>query len=270
MTLAETQSLFTATLEPQCSDARRERVLALMRRGGPIPPELALAIYANNFAGARVNALAVAYPACVRILGEACFNGIAHRFVDETPSEHSDLNLDGGRFGEFLDAWTATQAQFSEFRYLGDLARLEWLCHAAYYAADDAPFDFTAFAVAAHDAEENLRFQLGYSVGLLRSEYPVMAIREVNLSDDDAAEIQAGELPEHLVVSRPAFKAVVERIDAVTFNILAACREGQTLGQITDAGGKRADGVAEMLPQLIQRGWITGFSADDMRTPGDA
>jgi hypothetical protein len=163
----------------------------------------------------------------------------------------------------------ATQAQFSEFGYLGDLARLEWLCHAAYYAADNTPFDFTAFAAAAHDAK-TVRFQLGYSVGLLRSEYPVMAIREVNLSADDAAEIPAGELPEHLVVSRPAFKAVVERVDAITFDILAACRDRKTLGQITDAGGERADKVAEVLPQLIQRGWITGLSMDDMRTPGDA
>jgi hypothetical protein len=268
MNLADTETLFTASLEPRCSTPQRTRALHLIRKDGSIPPELALRIYGNNVSGARVKSLAATYPACFRILGEACFNSIAQRFIEHTPSEQPDLNYYGATLSDFLDDWTATREQFSDYRYLGDLARLEWLCHTAYYAEDDPPFDFTAFARACQDVQETLRFRLGHSVGLLQSEYPVVTIREVNLSEGDASEVQAGELPAYLVVSRPTYQPHVERVDEVTFQLLAACREGKTLGHIVDTCRQRAEKVAGTLPGLIRRGWITGVTVDRTCTPG--
>ncbi len=267
MNLAETEAVLTAGLEPRCPAERRTRALRLMREDGRIAPELVLQIYANNTSGARLKSLAAAYPACLRILGEACFNGIARRFIERTPSEQPDLNLYGASFGDFLDEWTATQEQLADFRYLGDLARLEWLCHKAYYAGDDPPFDFAAFSEFSYDAQERLRFRLGDSVGLLRSGYPVMAIREANLSDGDATEVWADETPEFLVVSRPDLQPRVERVDEMSFRVLSACRDGNTLGEIIDASGRRADKAAEILPMLVRRAWIAGFVADRAGTP---
>ena len=123
-------------------------------RGGQAS-ELALAIYRNNISGALVKTLSAAYPACYRILGESCFNGIARRFIEHKPSKQADLNHYGESFGEFLDSWTANHAAFSDYRYLGDVARLEWHCHTAYYAADAAAFDFNALAIAGCEAADS-------------------------------------------------------------------------------------------------------------------
>jgi len=267
MKLAETETLFTASLEPRCSTLQHARALHLICEDGHIPPELALQIYGNNVSSARIKPLAAAYPTIFRILGEACFNGIAHRFIEHTPSQYPDLNRYGATFSNFLDDWTAAQEQFSGYRYLGDLARLEWLCHTAYYAEDDPPFDFKKLAEANRDVQETLCFRLGHSVGLLQSEYPVMAIREINLSDGDAPEVHADELPEYLVVSRPAYQPQVERVDETTFQLLAACREGKTLGHIVDKVMHRASVITQILPGLIERGWITAFTA--VILPGD-
>jgi hypothetical protein len=260
MILAETLSVFTAGLEPAGNAARRARAIDLIGENGHIPAELALTIYGNNVSGALTKALTAAFPACRRILGETCFNAIAHRFTEHRPSKQADLNRYGASFGDFLDDWTTTQAAFSDYLYLGDLARLEWQYHTAYTAADDPPFDFKAFANASRDAPETLHFRVSYSLGLLQSDYPVMEIRETNLSDGDATEVQADKLPEYLVVSRQAMQPRVERVDAVSFQLLAACQDGRTLGHITNTGGNLASRLFETLPELIQRQWINGFT----------
>jgi hypothetical protein len=273
MNIAETESVFTASLEPRCSAAQRAQAIRLVHENGRIPAELALTIYGNNVSGALTKALTAAFPACRRILGETCFNAIAHRFIEHSPSKQADLNRYGASFSDFLDDWTATQAPFSDYRYLGDLARLEWFYYTAYTAADDPPFDFKALAEASRDAHELLRFRLSHSLGLLQSGYPVMEIRETNLSDGDATEVRADDLPEYLVVSRPALQARVERVDAVTFQLLAACQDGRTLGHISNTGSPLTNALLETLPELIQRQWITGFTMDGnfaTREPVDA
>jgi hypothetical protein len=102
--------------------------------------------------------------------------------------------------------------------------------------------------------------RLSHSLGLLQSDHPLMEIRATNLSAGDASEVRADELPEYLVVSRPALQAQVERVDAVTFQLLAACQDGRTLNHITNTGRYLANTLLETLPKLIQRHWITGFS----------
>jgi len=268
MTLADTETLFTTALIPPCSATQRTLALQLIRKNDHIPAALALRIYSNNVSGARSKSLAAAYPACFRILEEACFNNIAHRFSERTPSVHPDLNRYSATLGDFLDEWTQSHEQFSDYRYLGDLARLEWLCHTAYYAEDDPPFDFRTLARTSHGAQAAFCLRLGHSVGLLQSDYPVMVIREANLSDSDAVDVAAIELPEQLVVSRLAFQIQVERIDAYTFEVLAACQEGITLDHIIDTHQDHTSMIPGILPGLIQRGWITAVAAEKTGTPG--
>ena len=262
MNLVQTETLFTTALAPRCSAPQRTRARQLLRENDRIPPELALRIYGNNVSGTRVKSLVAAYPACSRILGEVCFNNMAQRFIEHTPSQQPDLNRYGALFSDFLDDWTAKQAQFSDYRYLGDLARLEWLCHTAYYAEDDPSFDFTALSNAGHNAQEAFSFRLGHSVGLLQSVCPVMEIRAINLSAGDATEVQAGALPEYLVVSRPAFQPRVERVNAIIFAVLVSCRKGMTLGHIIETHRHRTAVIPDILPRLIKCGWITSVTAD--------
>lgn len=266
MNLAQTEALLSAAVAPRCSAPQHTRARHLLLENDHIPPELALRIYGNNVSGARVKSLVAAYPACFRILGEVCFNSMAQRFIEHTPSQQPDLNRYGALFSDFLDDWTATQAQFSDYRYLGDLARLEWLCHTAHYAEDDPSFDFTALSNAGHNAQEAFSFRLGHSVGLLQSVYPVMEIRETNLSAGDATAVQAGALPEYLVVSRPAFQPRVERVDASIFEVLVSCRKGMTLGHIIDSHRHRTAVIPEILPRLIKFGWIASVTANQTCT----
>ncbi len=263
MMLETIQDRLTVAIAAPTDAVARRDAAGLIRDNTRIPPELALDIYSNNFMGAQASALATAYPACMRILGESCFNGLAYRFIAQTPSTAPDLNRYGEHFAELLDAWTRSASQLAEYAYLGDLARLEWLCHTAYYAADDPPFDFSALSHSDNSRQGQIRFALGHSIGLMQSNYPVMAIRELNLSDDGARTVADDGQTDFLVVSRPAYRSVVTHVDEQSFRLLRACQAGHTLGSIIEADALLAESIQTRLPQLIERGWITGFTLNE-------
>lgn len=260
MNLARTQTLFTAALKADSIGLRSKAAAKMIVDTGRIQPELALRIYRNNVVGARVKALMTAYPACVRILGADCFAAIAGNFSAAFPSTQQDLNRYGAQLAVFLGDWVRTHQQFSDYRYLKDLAHLEWLCHEAFYAHDDPPFDFGTLARAAERGPESIRLKLGSSVGVLRSSYPVMEIREINLADDAAASAVAGNSGEQLVVWRASYQALVARTDEPTFQLLAAVRAGCTLERIIEGMGADASLLCETVPRLIKRGWISGVT----------
>ena len=263
MMLETVQDRLTEAISAPANEPARVAAARLIRNNSRIPPALAVDIYANNTRGAETMALAAAYPACLRILGETCFNGLARRFIGQTPSTTPDLNLYGEHLGDLLEDWTRSEPQLAEYAYLGDLARLEWLCHTAYYAADDPPFDFTALSQCGDDKQEQICFHLGHSIGLIQSEYPIMAIRELNLSDDPAESVADEAQTSYLVVSRPAFQAEVSRIDEQGFRLLQACQAGHTLGSLIETDAALAKSVRTRVPQLIERGWIAGFTFAD-------
>lgn len=261
--LARTQDVFIAAVQRAEHGEVRARTPAvyfenLAAENPRIPPDVAASIYRNNVSGGRAKALAVAYPACARILGAECFEGIARHFSESTPATHADLNLYGAEFADFLEQRVTVLEAFSDYAYLGDLARLEWLCHVAYYATDDAPFDFEQLARSVGGSGESLKLRLGNSVGLLRSEYPVMSIREVNLADGNAASVSAADCPQHFVVWRSELNACVEQVDRMTFDLLAAIESGATLGEIASTRPEAAAVLSDSVPRLIQRGWIAG------------
>ena len=268
MILETVQDRLTDAINTSANEPARRAATRLIRDNSRIPTELALDIYANNRRGAQAMALVAAYPASLRILGETCFNGLARRFIAQTPSTTPDLNLYGEHFGDLLKAWTRSESQLAEYAYLGDLARLEWLCHTAYYAADDPPFDFTALSQCGDDCQEQIRFRLGHSIGLMQSDYPIMEIRELNLSDDPAHSVADEAQTSYLVVSRPVFQAEVTRIDEQGFRLLQACQSGHTLGGLIETDAALAESLRTRLPQLIERGWITGFSIADGQGDG--
>jgi len=251
MILAETLTCFTNSLKPDCSSSEFQNAENLLLDNERIPAALALKIYMNNTSGARHNALAAAYPACLRILGEDCFTHIANQFIKHMPSLQRDLNLSGSNFSEYLENWTTTQPGFSDYHYLGDLARLEWFCHMAYYADSDTTFDFELLASADSVDQKELHFQLGSSVNLLESDYPVMELQRANISGGAAISVSAENFPEHLVIARLKFQATITRTNHATFDLLSACRNNDTLGAMIEN-----DINTEALPKLIQRGWI--------------
>jgi hypothetical protein len=215
----------------------------LLGRGGTP----GMSVYRSNVFGNWAQALSSAYPIVRKIVGEEFFEGLARAYAREYASASGDLNEYGERLPEFVAAFAQTQ----DLPYLPDVARMEWLAHRAYYAADAAGFDFEALETS---APERLRLALAPACGLLTSEWPLARIWTVHQDDYEgeiAVNLNAG--PDRILVHRPRWGAQVRSLAPGDYRFLEAASQGRTLGEALEAA------VGEDLrfdPALALAGWV--------------
>lgn len=187
--------------------------------------------YANNALFNRADALAEAYPIVHQLVGEDFFGGMARAHARLTPSRSGDLNRYGAGFADFIAQFPPAQ----ELPYLADCARLDWLCHEAYYAEDEAGFSFEALAAVPPEQQAGLRLQLGRAVGLMRSRWPVASLwRAHQPLEHDAANAfpspdQGGELA--LAWRDGRNRVQVRRLLPAEFAFLDACKRHLPLAE---------------------------------------
>ncbi len=127
-TLCERQSgLVRAILTGAATD--------LAIRKGPVPATAALAVHRNTVIGALVNALRLAYPSVLALVGDAYFETAASGFAQAHPPLAARLTGYGTAFAGYLVARTPS------LPYLEDVARLDWALECA-AAAPDTTRDF--------------------------------------------------------------------------------------------------------------------------------
>ena len=259
MDLQTTQDILTHSLDKGCPAEVMQQARTMLKPSPQITPDTAIAIYRNNHTGALTRSLATAFPVCRRILGDDCFNGISREYINRSPSRLSDLNRYGDLFPDFLGVWANGKTAFAEFGYLGDLARLEWCWHVAYYQEDDEPFDFAAFENAGQSHMDTIRLRISHALGLLMSDYPVFEIWKINRDGKEAREVEANELPQYLVIYRRDGYPGVEVVSADIHSLLQNCRNGKTLAELAEQVKTGGDRLVEVLPELIRKTWIIGF-----------
>jgi hypothetical protein len=211
-----------------------------------------LSIYQNNVRGALQKTLAQVYPVCRKILGENYFKQLASHYIHHYPSRHHDLNGYGEYFSSFIKAECQQRSELNDYPYLSDLVLLEWFRQQIYYAAEEAVFDFPAFAQLSEQQQAQTVFQLAPHVRFIHSDFPVVSIWQIN----QQALKQHQTLPsqsESCCIFRKNNHIEMTVIDTNIYSLLALIKEGATLEKIAQAG------QATLLPELIHRGWVDGF-----------
>lgn len=231
LSLPELQTDFAAAL----ADARRVSAVLPFFGGSPARTESRLAVYRGNVYGNLAKALASAYPVTRRIVGDEFFDAMAREYARAHPSTSGDLNRYGGELAHFVAIFPHT----ADLPYLPDVARMEWLVHLAYYAADAAPFDVAALARVTAEEYPALRMKLAPACALLESRCPLALIWTVH-QDDYAGEfgvdLESG--PDLILVHRPRWRAEVLSLAAGDFRFLHSLSQGETLGTALEAGAR--------------------------------
>jgi hypothetical protein len=150
-----------------------------------IAPEHALRVYAGNVRTNFIESLRSSYPAIRRLVGEDYFRQCARGFHARHPSRSGDLQPAGACFAQYV----AQLHGDDEFRYLGEVARLEWLIEEALLAADHAPLDLAKLGTVAAVDYDELRFHLHPSARLFTSEFPCADIWGANVASDAEPEL---------------------------------------------------------------------------------
>jgi hypothetical protein len=204
--------------------------------GGGTP---GMAIYRGNAFGNWHGALAGAYPVVRRIVGETFFGALARDYALACPSASGDLNEYGHALALFLELYPGTR----DLPYLPDVARLEWLAHRAYFAADAARFDVSRPA----------EVRLAPSCGLMASDWPVASIWEAHQEGGrpELVDLDAG--PERALVHRPDWRVEVTALRAGDFRFLEFLRAGETLGAALEAA---VSDDAGFVPRLALATWV--------------
>jgi hypothetical protein len=183
------------------------------------PPEAALerlSVYRGNVVGACTKALTGAYPVVAKIVGESFFEGLAREYLRRFPSTSGDLNEFGAQLSQFVARFEHTQ----DLPYLPDVARMEWLVHRAYYAAD----------------EPGPGLCLAPACALIASPWPLARIWQIHQDDYEgefSVDLEAG--PERILIYRPRFRVLVGAISTGAYRFLERCGAGAPVAAALDA-----------------------------------
>jgi hypothetical protein len=169
-----------------------------------------LAVYRRNLRANYRNALRATYPVVAALVGEVFFDAAVDAFVAADPPKAGDLNVYGGSFAGFLDAY----APAASLAYLPDVARLEWALDEAGRAVDLAPRPHALLqglhALGA-EAAARARFALHPACRLVRCAYPAFAIWRFHQEPGrDLPDV--ARRPEALLVRCEPERLAVERL----------------------------------------------------------
>lgn len=199
---------------------------------GELSQQKRLDIYRNNVFSNYRSALEAVYPAILSLVGADYFRQAAHRYVQRYRSASGDIHHYGQEFCELL----STLPGAAELAYLPDVARLEWSIHEAFHAANHERLDPSRLQTINPQDYPRLRFVLNPAARLLRSDYPIRRIWQLNLPDYQGDQhVDLSEGGEVLLVMRRDFVMEVAAISQADGEALSAFLRQEMFGQALDS-----------------------------------
>lgn len=235
-----------------------------LHRGTPPPAGLMAAegrgwaIYRAGYLANHTEALRDVYPVTGRLVGGDCFTNLARAYLREHPSVHADLHRYGAGFPSFLRGIPA----LSGLPYLPEMARLEWLAHEAFHAAAAPTLKPAKLASVPGEHLPGLRLRPHPSVRLMRSDYPVQRIWQVNQPNwagEATVELDEGEVA--LAVYRDGLEITLLPLDPGAYVMAESFQAGHDLGQAFErlqTAAPEAD-PAQALHTLLHHGLLVDF-----------
>jgi len=222
-----------------------------------------IAIYTGSVQGGLIQALADIYPGVATALGRTFFDAMAQRFVSGRPSRSATLDDYGEDFPEFMERFPP----LADYRYLCDLARVEWRWHRAFHMRNQSPFDPSQLASLTPEELVSVKFKLLDSLAMVQSDFALdqlwIMCREQSAQQEATLELEAR--PTTLVVYRSGLDVLIQVADVPTFDALQSIKNGVPFGTICDAllsNHPQAD-INTILATMVQHGWIAGFGVPE-------
>ena len=209
-----------------------DATVLVMFEAGNLSEQKRLDIYRNNVFSNYRSALEAVYPAILSLVGADYFRHAAYRYIERYRSVSGDIHHYGQDFSELLTSLPGA----AYLAYLPDVARLEWSVHEAFHAADHERFELSGLQSITPADYAKLRFVLNPAARLLKSEFPIRRIWQVNLPDylgDQHVDLSEGG--EFLLVMRRSFVMEVEAVATADAAALRSFQRDQMFDQALEA-----------------------------------
>jgi hypothetical protein len=207
-----------------------------------------LDVYRNNARQFFRTALELTYPVVRRRVGDEYFRVLADEYRAVHPSRSGDLHWVGAAF----PAWLAGRLSGTEYAWLADLARLEWLCEESMASRSEPALPLQRLASVPADQIETLQLRLQPTLRSMSSHYPVCSVWQANQGDEEAPPVDLATGPEHCAIACLDERVTVYRLEAAHAGLLAALAGGAALGSAVELAGVDAAALAALL------GWAFG------------
>lgn len=255
------QALLVALSQPRHEDA----IGFAMSRGGLLADAAGaqwrrgLAAYRSNGHELAQRALAGAYPAVAQLLGEENFAGLARSLWAAHPPARGDLAQWGGNLAAHIESLPELIA---EEPFMADVARVEWLLHAAATAADAALDAPSLQLLTAHDPSA-VTLVLSAGAACLASAWPVVSIVNAHNAAEPSLEEAGRRLregrAETALVWREGFKPRLREALPGEAAFIAALQERRSLADSLEAAPDLDFG--QWLAPAVQGGLLAGAAA---------
>lgn len=207
-----------------------------------------LAVYRNTIAKARADALAALFPTVERLVGSEWFREAALAFASGQPPTGPVMD----DYGQDFAAWLREFRPARGLPFLAPIARLDRAWGLAHTAGDAPPLD--AGVVAGIDPKTLFAARAipHPSLQLFWFDWTVASIWLANRPEaTPGAPVAWEEVPEGLLIVRPAMTVTYHRLSRAEWTFLRACCDGAALGTAA-AGALKADSRAN-LSQIFAR-----------------
>ena len=225
-----------------------------------LPADLQLTIYKRNYSGSISKTLKQIYPVCLSILGDEYFETLAQLYLSSYPSMHHDLNTYGDQFCQLMLEQCQTNPLLQGYEYLPDLAQLEWLWHISYFLADNDSFDFEKLSSLTESDYENIYFYTSHSLKAYKSNYPVVDIWRDHCNNTPCSQYNYNNHTNYFCISRSEYTPL---LDVITEDIYHAIKSIQSQQSLNELSKNPSFNIDTVLPALLKKQWITGFSLKD-------
>lgn len=204
-----------------------------------------LGIYANTARSNFTESLITSFPVTRRLVGEDYFQQMARGFHAHHPSLSGDLQFAGAMFAQYV----AQTHGAGDHRYLGEVARLEWLIQETLLAADHTPFDLAKLQAVAPAGYDALVFRPHPTVRLFTSEFPCVAIWQANAGDAEPPTIDLRTGPDRTLLMRDRGQLAFHRLSSGELGFLESLRDQETFAAAIARGAHAAEREPEAAAQ---------------------
>ena len=231
MLLNEIQGLFKDAMlsHPRVLD-NPDSALADLFEEGDIPLPARLKVYRNNIVGSLTDILAATFPLILKLVGKDFFDAMARSFILAHPPKSGCLSHYGDGFDVFIQNFKSAES----LPYLSDIARFEMALNDAYYAKDDKALEANALSSITPEDLGEARLAFRDAVRLIKSNYPLIAIRDFCGNDDPEARLNLDQGGINLMIYRPSLDVETVILSNDEYAMLQALQDkalGEALGE---------------------------------------
>jgi len=186
-----------------------------------------LKIYRNNIVGSLCDVMLASFPVIGKLTGEEFLTGMTRSFILQNPPQAGCLNTYGRGFPEFIEGFEPAKP----LPYLADIARMEIALNDSYYAKDHTALSPDELATVPPEKLSDLNLRVNEHIHILRSDYPLQAIREFCLSENQDETLNIDQGGGHWLIYRAQLNSHLEPITAAEYACLKALIDGASLGE---------------------------------------